>query len=95
MGTFQHPGLACKHLSTQAPRHRHVALPYNSLQMLAALTEAGLGPQEVEHLWSCYERAKAAEDKAGFNTGQGRGRAGSSSALQCIQHRATQHTVVW
>lgn len=40
------------------------------LQMLAALSEAGLGPQEVEHLWACYEKAKAAEEKAGFNTGE-------------------------
>lgn len=40
------------------------------LQMLSALSDAGLGPQEVEHLWACYEKAKAAEDKAGFNTGQ-------------------------
>jgi hypothetical protein len=38
--------------------------------MLSALADAGLGPQEVEHLWACYEKAKAAEDKAGFNTGQ-------------------------
>jgi hypothetical protein len=38
--------------------------------MLSALSDAGLGPQEVEHLWACYEKAKAAEDKAGFNTGQ-------------------------
>ncbi len=38
--------------------------------MLSALSDAGLGPQEVEHLWACYEKAKAAEEKAGFNTGQ-------------------------
>lgn len=37
--------------------------------MLDALTEAGLDPQSVEHLWTCYEKARAAEDKAGFNTG--------------------------
>lgn len=37
--------------------------------MLSALAEAGLGPQEVEHLWACYEKAKAAEEKAGFATG--------------------------
>lgn len=40
------------------------------LQMLSALTAAGLGAQEVEHLWACYEKAKAAEEKAGFATGQ-------------------------
>ena len=38
--------------------------------MLSALADAGLGPQEVEHLWACYEKAKAAEEKAGFNTGK-------------------------
>jgi hypothetical protein len=37
--------------------------------MLSALAEAGLGMQEVEHLWAVYERARAAEEKAGFNTG--------------------------
>eukprot|EP00775_Hariotina_reticulata_P010851 gene10851-11005_t len=37
-------------------------------QMLAALTEAGLEPQAVEHLWSCYTAARQAEEKAGFNT---------------------------
>lgn len=59
------------------------------LQMLSALTEAGLGPQEVEHLWSLYEKAKAAEEKAGFNTGQCRHCAAvrSDSVPQCIQHR--------
>lgn len=40
------------------------------LQMLSALTAAGLGAQEVEYLWACYEKAKAAEEKAGFATGQ-------------------------
>jgi hypothetical protein len=40
------------------------------LQMLSALSAAGLGAQEVEHLWACYEKAKAAEEKAGFATGQ-------------------------
>lgn len=38
-------------------------------QLLSALSEAGLGAQEVEHLWACYEKAKAAEEKAGFATG--------------------------
>ncbi|WIA10207.1 hypothetical protein OEZ85_010410 [Tetradesmus obliquus] len=37
-------------------------------QMLSALSEAGLGMQEVEHLWAVYERARAAEEKAGFST---------------------------
>jgi hypothetical protein len=38
--------------------------------MLSALAEAGLGMQEVEHLWTVYEKARAAEEKAGFNTGE-------------------------
>lgn len=38
-------------------------------QMLSALAETGLGPQDVEHLWAVYEKARAAEEKAGFNTG--------------------------
>jgi hypothetical protein len=40
------------------------------MKMLAALTEAGLEPQAVEHLWSCYTAARQAEEKAGFNTGK-------------------------
>lgn len=43
---------------------------HSALQLLSALSDAGLGSQEVEHLWACYEKAKAAEEKAGFNTGQ-------------------------
>lgn len=37
--------------------------------MIIALADAGLDPQATEHLWTCYEKARAAEDKAGFNTG--------------------------
>jgi hypothetical protein len=50
------------------------------LQMLSALAEAGLGMQEVEHLWAVYERARAAEEKAGFNTGA---RAAASRVSLC------------
>jgi hypothetical protein len=45
--------------------------------MLSALAEAGLGMQEVEHLWAVYEKARAAEEKAGFNTG--------GQGLECCQ----------
>jgi len=38
--------------------------------MLDALSAAGLGSQDVERLWACYEKAKAAEEKAGFATGE-------------------------
>jgi hypothetical protein len=51
--------------------------------MLSALAEAGLGMQEVEHLWAVYERARAAEEKAGFNTGAVGLQAGLQSQQLC------------
>lgn len=59
------------------------------LQMLSALTAAGLGAQEVEHLWACYEKAKAAEDKAGFATGQQQ----QSSLLPGARQGSLRHNV--
>jgi hypothetical protein len=40
-------------------------------EMLDQLDSAGLGPQQVEYLWQCYEKARQAEEKAGFKTGIG------------------------